>query len=102
MRNIATAVTFTLVSFTVICHVTGSESTISNSTNHGSSISSDECSDVTATCSMAAKCCQMRVGDYGWIAAAVGWGLWFLTLILLCANKLSKMGVDEQKKYIRA
>ncbi|KAK6488268.1 transmembrane protein 213-like isoform X1 [Huso huso] len=127
MRNIAT---FTLVSFTVICHVTGfsgdtnltssdgsitsitryniystiqgSESTISNSTNHGSSISSDECSDVTATCSMAAKCCQMGVGDYGWIAAAVGWGLWFITLILLCANKLSKMGVDEQKKYVRA
>ncbi|KAK1169186.1 transmembrane protein 213-like isoform X1, partial [Acipenser oxyrinchus oxyrinchus] len=113
MRNIVTAVTFTLVSFTVICHVTGfsgdtnltssdgfitsitiyniystiqgSESTISNSTNHGSSISSDECSDVTAACSM---------GDYGWIAAAVGWGLWFITLILLCANKLSKMGLE--------
>ncbi|MBN3271024.1 TM213 protein, partial [Polyodon spathula] len=51
---------------------------------------------------MAAKCCQMGVTDYGWTAAAVGWGLWFLTLILLCANKLSKMGVDEQKKYMRA
>ena len=52
-------------------------------------------------CSEAARCCQFGVDDYGWIAAAVGWSLWFLTLILLCISKLMKLRPDEPK-YLEA
>nr|XP_020656166.1 transmembrane protein 213 [Pogona vitticeps] len=52
-------------------------------------------------CSEAAKCCQFGVDEYGWIAAAVGWSLWFLTLILLCISKLMKLRPDEPK-YLEA
>lgn len=48
-------------------------------------------------CLQAAKCCQFGVDDYGWIAAAVGWSLWFLTLILLCISKVMKLKPDEPK-----
>lgn len=48
-------------------------------------------------CSEAAKCCQLGVDEYGWIAAAVGWSLWFLTLILFCIDKLMKLQPDEPK-----
>ncbi|KAL6033178.1 hypothetical protein STEG23_031797, partial [Scotinomys teguina] len=37
------------------------------------------------------------VDEYGWIAAAVGWSLWFLTLILLCVDKLMKLTPEEPK-----
>ncbi|XP_042326289.1 transmembrane protein 213 isoform X2 [Sceloporus undulatus] len=52
-------------------------------------------------CKEATKCCQFGVDDYGWIAAAVGWSLWFLTLILLCIDKLMKLTPDEPK-YLEA
>ncbi|XP_006019594.2 transmembrane protein 213 [Alligator sinensis] len=52
-------------------------------------------------CPQAAKCCQLGVDEYGWIAAAVGWSLWFLTLILLCVDKLMKLRPDEPK-YLQA
>ncbi|XP_040584537.1 transmembrane protein 213 isoform X2 [Mesocricetus auratus] len=42
-------------------------------------------------------CCRASVDEYGWIAAAVGWSLWFLTLILLCVDKLMKLTPDEPK-----
>ncbi|XP_054844733.1 transmembrane protein 213 [Eublepharis macularius] len=48
-------------------------------------------------CPEAAKCCQLGVDEYGWIAAAVGWSLWFLTLILFCIDKLMKLQPDEPK-----
>lgn len=48
-------------------------------------------------CSDAAICCQFGVDEYGWIAAAVGWSLWFLTLILLCVSKLMQLRPDEPK-----
>lgn len=35
--------------------------------------------------------------EYGWIAAAVGWSFWFLTLILLCVDKLMKLTPEEPK-----
>ncbi|PKU37035.1 hypothetical protein llap_12662 [Limosa lapponica baueri] len=38
--------------------------------------------------------------DYGWIAAAVGWSLWFLTLILLCVDKITKLRPDEPKYLV--
>uniref|UniRef100_A0A8D2D5I0 Transmembrane protein 213 n=1 Tax=Sciurus vulgaris TaxID=55149 RepID=A0A8D2D5I0_SCIVU len=48
-------------------------------------------------CPQAARCCQAGVDEYGWIAAAVGWSLWFLTLILLCVDKLMKLTPEEPK-----
>ncbi|KAF3819393.1 hypothetical protein GH733_013543 [Mirounga leonina] len=48
-------------------------------------------------CPQAARCCHTGVDEYGWIAAAVGWSLWFLTLILLCVDKLMKLTPDEPK-----
>ncbi|XP_065795239.1 transmembrane protein 213 isoform X2 [Muntiacus reevesi] len=48
-------------------------------------------------CPQAARCCHMGVDEYGWIAAAVGWSLLFLTLILLCVDKLMKLTPDEPK-----
>ncbi|XP_006887276.1 PREDICTED: transmembrane protein 213 [Elephantulus edwardii] len=48
-------------------------------------------------CPLAARCCRAGVDESGWIAAAVGWGLWFLTLILLCVTKLMTLSPDEPK-----
>ncbi|XP_072462675.1 transmembrane protein 213 [Notamacropus eugenii] len=48
-------------------------------------------------CSKAAQCCKHGMDEDGWIAAAIGWSLWFLTLILLCVGKLRKMTPDESK-----
>ncbi|KAM4874247.1 transmembrane protein 213 [Thomomys bottae] len=48
-------------------------------------------------CPQAARCCPAGVDEYGWIAAAVGWSLWFLTLILLCVDKLMKLTPEETK-----
>ncbi|XP_069484838.1 transmembrane protein 213 [Ambystoma mexicanum] len=68
---------------------------------------SDAASDLVAQCSgqdlckLASMCCQGGVDETGWIAAAVGWSLWFLTLILFCVGKLMNMGPDEPK-YMQA
>ncbi|KAM6145164.1 transmembrane protein 213 [Phoenicopterus ruber ruber] len=51
-------------------------------------------------CTQAAMCCSTGVDDYGWIAAAVGWSLWFLTLILLCVDKVMKLRPDEPKYLV--
>ncbi|XP_032914982.1 transmembrane protein 213 [Catharus ustulatus] len=51
-------------------------------------------------CSQAAMCCPSGMDDYGWIAAAVGWSLWFLTLILLCMDKIMKLRPDEPKYLV--
>ncbi|XP_061844889.1 transmembrane protein 213 [Colius striatus] len=51
-------------------------------------------------CTLAATCCPTGVDDYGWIAAAVGWSLWFLTLILLCIDKIIKLRPDEPKYLV--
>ncbi|XP_009894676.1 transmembrane protein 213 [Dryobates pubescens] len=51
-------------------------------------------------CPQAAVCCPTSVDDYGWIAAAVGWSLWFLTLILLCVDKITKLRPDEPKYLV--
>nr|XP_008249310.3 transmembrane protein 213 [Oryctolagus cuniculus] len=48
-------------------------------------------------CPQAARCCRAGVDEYGWVAAAVGWSLWFLTLILLCVGKLMKLTPEEPK-----
>ncbi|KFR02442.1 Transmembrane protein 213, partial [Opisthocomus hoazin] len=51
-------------------------------------------------CSQAAMCCPTGMDDYGWIAAAVGCSLWFLTLILLCVDKVMKLRPDEPKYLV--
>ncbi|XP_014792780.1 PREDICTED: transmembrane protein 213 isoform X2 [Calidris pugnax] len=51
-------------------------------------------------CPQAALCCPSGMDDYGWIAAAVGWSLWFLTLILLCVDKITKLRPDEPKYLV--
>ncbi|NXM23872.1 TM213 protein, partial [Oxyruncus cristatus] len=51
-------------------------------------------------CTQAAVCCPSGMDDYGWIAAAVGWSLWFLTLILLCMDKITKLRPDEPKYLV--
>lgn len=51
-------------------------------------------------CREAATCCPSGMDDYGWIAAAVGWSLWFLTLILLCMDKIMKLRPDEPKYLV--
>ncbi|KAL2777754.1 transmembrane protein 213 precursor [Daubentonia madagascariensis] len=56
----------------------------------------EECPNVDF-CPQAARCCHAGVDEHGWIAAAVGWSLWFLTLILLCVDKLMKLTPDEPK-----
>uniref|UniRef100_A0A9L0INY3 Transmembrane protein 213 n=1 Tax=Equus asinus TaxID=9793 RepID=A0A9L0INY3_EQUAS len=55
------------------------------------------CSADVDFCPQAAQCCHAGVDEYGWIAAAIGWSLWFLTLILLCVDKLMKLTPDEPK-----
>ncbi|XP_036616121.1 transmembrane protein 213 [Trichosurus vulpecula] len=56
----------------------------------------EQCSNVDF-CSKAAQCCKHGMDEDGWIAAAIGWSLWFLTLILLCVGKLRKITPDESK-----
>ncbi|XP_027639866.1 transmembrane protein 213 [Falco biarmicus] len=51
-------------------------------------------------CTQVAMCCPTGMDDYGWIAAAVGWSLWFLTLILLCVDKVMKLRPDEPKYLV--
>nr|XP_009920749.1 PREDICTED: transmembrane protein 213 [Haliaeetus albicilla] len=48
-------------------------------------------------CTQAATCCPTGMDDYGWIA---GWSLWFLTLILLCVDKVMKLRPDEPKYLV--
>ncbi|XP_020853783.1 transmembrane protein 213 [Phascolarctos cinereus] len=55
-----------------------------------------QCSDADF-CSKAAQCCKHGMDEDGWIAAAIGWSLWFLTLILLCVGKLRKITPDDSK-----
>ncbi|XP_056372291.1 transmembrane protein 213 isoform X2 [Oenanthe melanoleuca] len=51
-------------------------------------------------CRQAAACCPSAMDDHGWIAAAVGWSLWFLTLILLCVDKIMRLRPDEPKYLV--
>uniref|UniRef100_A0A8D2D5T5 Transmembrane protein 213 n=1 Tax=Sciurus vulgaris TaxID=55149 RepID=A0A8D2D5T5_SCIVU len=76
------------------------ETTSSNNstltTHHPGPGTLEQCPSVDF-CPQAARCCQAGVDEYGWIAAAVGWSLWFLTLILLCVDKLMKLTPEEPK-----
>ncbi|NXB28866.1 TM213 protein, partial [Eulacestoma nigropectus] len=55
---------------------------------------------LNVSCRQVATCCPSGMDDYGWIAAAIGWSLWFLTLILLCMDKIMKLRPDEPKLLV--
>nr|XP_019606062.1 PREDICTED: transmembrane protein 213 [Rhinolophus sinicus] len=65
-------------------------------THHPDPETLEQCPNVDF-CPQAARCCHVGVDEYGWIMAAVGWSLWFLTLILLCVDKLMKLTPEEPK-----
>ncbi|XP_075062170.1 transmembrane protein 213 [Mixophyes fleayi] len=48
-------------------------------------------------CDVASRCCMSGMDSYGWIAAAVGWSLWFFTLILFCIGKVMNLRPNEPK-----
>ncbi|KAM8974204.1 transmembrane protein 213 [Pelodytes ibericus] len=50
-------------------------------------------------CAIASQCCIEGMDSYGWIAAAVGWSLWFLTLILFCVGKVMDLRPAEPKYF---
>ncbi|KAJ1166212.1 hypothetical protein NDU88_006620 [Pleurodeles waltl] len=87
-----------LLTLAALCVQRGTAST--NDTTHtGSDI------PITCTgqdfCTLASQCCQVGMDDNGWIAAAVGWALWFVTLILYCVGKMMNLHPDEPK-YMQA
>ncbi|KAG6931827.1 transmembrane protein 213, partial [Chelydra serpentina] len=98
--TIVPCTTITLVVFSIILRSSYlAEAEMSSSlslTDHGSNGSQWPCPDVQF-CPDVANCCHLGVDEYGWIAAAVGWSLWFLTLILLCVDKVMKLSPDEPK-----
>ncbi|XP_023445615.1 transmembrane protein 213 isoform X2 [Dasypus novemcinctus] len=92
------ALTFSLVfaSFHSACLAANSINSSIVTAHHPVPEALEECLNVDF-CPQVARCCHTGVDEYGWIAAAVGWSLWFLTLILLCVDKLMKLAPDEPK-----
>ncbi|XP_046525308.1 transmembrane protein 213 isoform X1 [Equus asinus] len=103
MKHLTSAPQATLVlslifaSFHLACSAEASSSNNSTLTAHHPDLETlEQCLNVDF-CPQAAQCCHAGVDEYGWIAAAIGWSLWFLTLILLCVDKLMKLTPDEPK-----
>ncbi|XP_078529173.1 transmembrane protein 213 [Lissotriton helveticus] len=87
-----------LLGLAALCAHRATAST-NDTTNTGSNILS-QCTGQDF-CTMASQCCQVAMDDNGWIAAAVGWALWFLTLILYCVGKVKDLQPNEPK-YMQA
>ncbi|OBS78833.1 hypothetical protein A6R68_18792, partial [Neotoma lepida] len=85
-----------LASFHWSCSTEASSGNSTLSTHHPDPGTLEQCANVDF-CPLASLCCRASVDEYGWIAAAVGWSLWFLTLILLCVDKLMKLTPEEPK-----
>ncbi|CAM9554460.1 unnamed protein product [Lampetra planeri] len=49
-------------------------------------------------CSVSEACCILGVDQTGWIAAAVGWSLAFLVLIVSCACQLHSIHPEASKR----
>ncbi|XP_008589679.1 PREDICTED: transmembrane protein 213 [Galeopterus variegatus] len=103
MRRLASATRAALIlsllaaSFHSACRAEASNSNNSALTAHHPDLGTlEQCPNVDF-CPQAARCCHAGVDEYGWVAAAVGWSLWFLTLILLCVNKLMTLTPEEPK-----
>ncbi|XP_076769655.1 transmembrane protein 213 isoform X2 [Arvicanthis niloticus] len=78
-----------LTSFYLSCGTEASSLNSTLSTHHPDPGTLEQCAT--------SLCCRASVDEYGWIAAAVGWSFWFLTLILLCVDKLMKLTPEEPK-----
>ncbi|XP_052028433.1 transmembrane protein 213 [Apodemus sylvaticus] len=85
-----------LTSFCLSCGTEASSGNSTQSTQHPDPGTPEHCANVDF-CPLASLCCRASVDEYGWIAAAVGWSFWFLTLILLCVDKLMKLTPEEPK-----
>ncbi|XP_008055035.1 transmembrane protein 213 [Carlito syrichta] len=103
MQRLTSATRAALVlslAFTSLHSARWAEASSSNSSDltahHADAGTPQQCPNVDF-CPQAARCCHAGVDEYGWIAAAVGWSLWFLTLILLCVGKLTKLTPDDPK-----
>uniref|UniRef100_A0A9L0J268 Transmembrane protein 213 n=1 Tax=Equus asinus TaxID=9793 RepID=A0A9L0J268_EQUAS len=83
-------------SFHLACSAASSSNNSTLTAHHPDLETLEQCLNVDF-CPQAAQCCHAGVDEYGWIAAAIGWSLWFLTLILLCVDKLMKLTPDEPK-----
>ncbi|XP_006861302.1 PREDICTED: transmembrane protein 213 [Chrysochloris asiatica] len=88
--------TLVLLSYSACLAETRKSNNSALATHHPSPGTLEQCLNVDY-CPLAAQCCRAGVDEYGWIAAAVGWSLWFLTLILLCVSKLMTLTPDEPK-----
>ncbi|XP_037015158.2 transmembrane protein 213 [Artibeus jamaicensis] len=93
----ALVLSLVLVSFHSACLAEASSGNSSSLADHHPDAETlEQCHNVDF-CQQASRCCHIGVDEYGWIAAAVGWSLWFLTLILLCVDKLMKLTPEEPK-----
>ncbi|XP_032815658.1 transmembrane protein 213 [Petromyzon marinus] len=81
-----------------VCGSTGMNGT---QTPQGDSLL-QQCTDMITTnaqfCSVAETCCIFGVDQTGWIAAAVGWSLAFLVLIVSCACQLHSIHPEASKR----
>ncbi|XP_036720234.1 transmembrane protein 213 isoform X2 [Balaenoptera musculus] len=92
----ALVLSLAFASFHPACLAASSNSSSTLTVHHPGLETLEQCPNVDF-CPQAARCCHTGVDEYGWIAAAVGWSLLFLTLILLCVDKLMKLTPDEPK-----
>ncbi|XP_007177151.1 transmembrane protein 213 isoform X2 [Balaenoptera acutorostrata] len=92
----ALVLSLAFASFHPACLAASSSSNSTLTVHHPGLETLAQCPNVDF-CPQAARCCHTGVDEYGWIAAAVGWSLLFLTLILLCVDKLMKLTPDEPK-----
>ncbi|XP_021490801.1 transmembrane protein 213 [Meriones unguiculatus] len=95
-RQAALLVSLVLTSFHLPCGTEASSDNSTLSSHHPDPGTMEQCANVEF-CPLASLCCRASVDEYGWIAAAVGWSFWFLTLILLCVDKLMKLTPEEPK-----
>ncbi|XP_056373959.1 transmembrane protein 213 [Hyla sarda] len=88
----------TLIIFLQLCYIQESwEASASNETVE----SLLQCPVNSDFCDVASNCCMPGMDSYGWIAAAVGWGLWVFTLILICICRVMDLRPNEPK-YMEA
>ncbi|XP_016077367.1 PREDICTED: transmembrane protein 213 [Miniopterus natalensis] len=93
----ALVLSLVFASFHSACLAEANSANNSTLTNHHAGPETLEQCPNADLCPQASRCCHLGVDEYGWVAAAVGWSLWFLTLILLCVDKLTKLSSDEPK-----
>ncbi|KAM4677936.1 transmembrane protein 213 [Discoglossus pictus] len=89
---------YLLLILSALCEL--SSGSFFKSGNSTESVAQPQCPEEDI-CTVASRCCVTGMDSYGWIAAAVGWSLLFLTLIILCIGKVMDLRPDEPK-YMEA